>query len=302
MSSTVGTTHDTTHGTTVPESAAQARPNRRPLARQAQRWLVLALVGLLILVVLFPFLWLVQMSFKTELEGFRMPPKLIFVPTTQNFVDVLQTKFLRALSNSAITSTTTVLLSLLLGVPAAYALSRARFGAERHLELWMLATRMAPPIAFGIPFFLIYKQLELIDTLHGLVIIYLTFNLSLVIWMMRTFFDGLPTSLEEAAYIDGAGVFQTFLRVTLPLSTPGLATTAIFCFLLSWNDFFYSLILARSDAVTAPVAIVNFMSYESWEYGKISAGGTIIMLPVVAFSLLVRKYLVRGLTAGAVKG
>jgi multiple sugar transport system permease protein len=283
-------------------SITLASHHRRPLARHLKRWLLLAFVGLLILVVLFPVLWLVQMSLKTELEGFRMPPKLLFVPTFQNFVDVLEAKFLRALGNSAITSTSTVLLSLTLGVPAAYALSRARFGVERHLELWMLATRMAPPIAFGIPFFLIYKQLELIDTLYGLIIIYLTFNLSLVIWMMRTFFDGLPVSLEEAAYIDGASVVQTFLRVTLPLSTPGLATTAIFCFLLSWNDFFYSLILARSDAITAPVAIINFMTYESWEYGKISAGGTIIMLPVVAFSLLVRKYLVRGLTAGAVKG
>jgi len=278
------------------------RPHRPPLARTIRRGLVLALVAILILIVLFPFYWLVQMSFKTEREAFQMPPQLVFVPTLQNYVSVLQGKFVRALGNSAITATTTTVLSLLLGVPAAYALSRARFGSDWAISLWMLATRMAPPIAFGIPFFLIYKNLELIDTLHGLIIIYLTFNLSLVIWTMRTFFDGLPVSLEEAAYIDGAGVVETFLRVTLPLSTPGLATTAIFCFLLSWNDFFYSLILARSDALTAPVAIVNFMNYESWEYGKISAGGTLIMLPVVVFSLAVKKYLVSGLTAGAIKG
>ncbi|MCC6174873.1 MAG: carbohydrate ABC transporter permease [Chloroflexi bacterium] len=242
------------------------------------------------------------MSFRSEADAFKMPPNVFAPLTLQNYQAVLEGKFVRALSNSAITSTSTTVLSLLLGVPAAYALSRARFGAERYVELWMLATRMAPPIAFGIPFFLIYKRLDLIDTREGLIVIYLTFNLSLVIWMMRTFFDGLPVSLEEAAYIDGAGVLGTFLRVTLPLATPGLATTAIFCFLVSWNDFFYALILARSDALTAPVAIVNFMNYESWEYGKIGAGGTLIMLPVVAFSLLVRKYLVRGLTAGAVKG
>jgi multiple sugar transport system permease protein len=282
--------------------ASGDRRPRSPLGRTVRRGLTLIAVGLLVFLVLFPFFWLVQMSFRTQLEAFRMPPNLLTPPTLQNYSAVLQDKFVRALGNSAITSVTTVVLSLLLGVPAAYALSRARFGAERYVELWMLATRMAPPIAFGIPFFLIYKNLEMIDTLHGLIIIYLTFNLSLVIWMMRTFFDGLPVSLEEAAYIDGAGVVATFLKVTLPLSTPGLATTAIFCFLLAWNDFFYSLILARSDALTAPVAIVNFMSYESWEYGKISAGGTLIMLPVVLFSLLVRKYLVRGLTAGAVKG
>jgi multiple sugar transport system permease protein len=161
---------------------------------------------------------------------------------------------------------------------------------------------MAPPIAFGIPFFLIYKDLGLIDTRVGLVVIYLTFNLSLVIWMMRAFFDGVPRSLEEAAYIDGAGVTSAFLRIALPLSAPGLATTAIFTFLFAWNDFFYSLLLTRSEAVTAPVAIVNFMNYESWEWGKVAAAATMIMLPVVALSVVVRKYLVRGLTAGAVKG
>ncbi len=283
-------------------SVAVGRPYRKPVSRTIERWLVYALVGALILIVIFPFLWLVQLSFKNQIEAFRMPPNLLTPPTLANYAAVLHDKFVRALSNSAITATSTTILALVLGVPAAYALSRARFRSERYVELWMLAVRMAPPIAFGIPFFLIYKQLEMIDTLHGLVIIYLTFNLTLVIWLMRTFFDGLPVSLEEAAYIDGAGVVETFLKVTLPLSTPGLATTAIFCFLAAWNDFFYSLILARSDALTAPVAIVNFMTYESWEYGKISAGGTLIMMPVVLFSLVLRKYLVRGLTAGALKG
>ncbi len=271
---------------------------RRALARV----LYPAAVGALLLVVLFPVLWLVLISIRTELESFRMPPRLFVAPTLQNYVDLWQSKFLRAFENSAVTASATTLLSLLLGVPAAYALSRAGFRSERLLSLWVLATRMAPPIAFGIPFFLIYKELDLIDTRLGLVVIYLSFNLSLVIWMMRAFFDGLPRSLEEAAYIDGAGVLGAFVRVTLPLCAPGLATTAIFCFLLSWNDFFYSLILTRSEALTAPVAIVNFMNYESWEYGKISAGATLIMLPVVAFSLAVRRYLIRGLTAGAVKG
>ena len=148
---------------------------------------------------------------------------------------------------------------------------------------------------------MLYRNLGLIDTRIGLIAIYLTFNLSLVIWMMRTFFDGIPRALEEAAYIDGASMIKTFLRVTLPLTGPGVATTAIFCFLFSWNDFFYSLILTRSHAMTAPVAIVNFMNYEGWEWGKITAGSVVIMLPVIIFSLLVRKYLIRGLTAGALK-
>ena len=274
----------------------------KSLARMIRRGASLAVVAVLLLVVLFPVLWLVLMSVRTEAESFRMPPQFFFTPTAKNYLDLMQSKFFRAFENSVVTSTATTVLSLLLGVPAAYALGRAQLRPERLLSLWVLATRMAPPIAFGIPFFLIYIRLDLIDTRLGLVLIYLSFNLSLVIWMMRAFFEGLPASLEEAAYIDGAGVVGAFLRVTLPLSAPGLATTAIFCFLLSWNDFFYSLILTRSEAVTAPVAIVNFMDYERWEYGKITAAATLIMLPVVVFSLAVRKYLIRGLTAGAVKG
>ncbi len=259
-------------------------------------------MALLMLLVLFPFLWILQMSLRTEAETFRMPPTLVFAPTVRNYADLIEGKFIRSLRNSAVTATATTVLALLLGVPAAYALSRARLRSDRLISLWTLTTRMAPPIAFGIPFFLIYKHLGLIDTLAGLVVIYLTFNLSLVIWMMRAFFEGLPASLEEAAYIDGAGVVGAFLRIALPLSAPGLATTAIFCFLFAWNDFFYSLILTRSEAVTAPVAIVNFMNYESWEWAKIAAAATMIMLPVVALSVAVRKYLVHGLTAGALKG
>ena len=281
-------------------SAGVRRGARRkpfPFARA----ILLALVVITVLLTIFPFLWLLQMSLKTGIEAFLMPPKLLFVPTLQNYVDLLEGKFMRSFWNSSVVGVSTTLISLLLGVPAAYALSRAGFRRDRGFSLWILTTRMAPPIAFGIPFFLAYRTLGLIDTKIGLVIIYLTFNLSLVIWMMRTFFDGLPRSLEEAACIDGASIIDTFLRIVLPLSAPGLATTAIFCFLFSWNDFFFALILTRSGSMTAPVAIVNFMNYEGWEWGKITAGGSIIMIPVVVFSLLVRNYLIRGLTAGAVK-
>jgi len=256
----------------------------------------------LILLVMFPFLWLLQMSFKPQNDIFAFPPRLLFTPTVEHYVALWTSQFRASFWNSSLASISSTLLSLFLGVPAAYTLSRATFTGQRHIALWVLATRMAPPIAFTIPFFLAYRQLELMDTVTGLVLIYLTFNLSLVVWMMRTFFDTIPRSLEEAARIDGASTWGTFLRVVLPLSAPGVAATAIFCFLFSWNDFFYALILTRTQAMTAPVAVVNFMNYEGWEWGKIAAGGTIVMLPVVVFSVLVRKYLVRGLTAGALKG
>ena len=160
---------------------------------------------------------------------------------------------------------------------------------------------MAPPIAFTIPYFLVYRHLELLDTLTGLIVIYLTFNLSLVIWMMRPFYDQLPRSLEEAAWIDGATCGRALPHHPAALRA-GLAATAILCFLFAWNDFFFALILTRTEAMTAPVAVVNFMNYEGWEWGRIAAGGTMIMLPVLMFSFVVRRYLVHGLTGGALKG
>ena len=270
--------------------------------RRRGRALSFGVSGALLVATLFPVLWLMQISLKTDVEAMRMPPAIFFVPTLDNYAAIFQGRFARSFLNSLAVSLSTTFVGMLLGVPAAYALSRASFGRSQGLALWVLATRMAPPIAFAIPFFLAYRWLGLIDTLSGLLIIYLTFNLSLVMWMMRTFFDGIPRSLEEAAAIDGAGPLQVFYRITLPLSGPGLATTAIFCFVFAWNDFFYALVLTRSRALMAPVAIVNFMNYEGWEWGKIGAAATMIMLPVVLFALAVRRYLIRGLTAGALKG
>jgi multiple sugar transport system permease protein len=228
--------------------------------------------------------------------------ELLYRPTLEHYRALRVGQFPRSFANSTAASAASTALALLAGVPAGYALSRSRFRGQRQVALWILATRMAPPIAFTIPFFLAYRHLGLLDTVSGLVLIYLTFNLALVIWMMRAFFDGVPRSIEEAAWLDGGTVWGTFLRITLPLAAPGLAATAVLCFVLSWNDFFYALILTRTQAMTAPVAIVNFMQYEGWEWGKIAAGGTLVMLPVVMFSLLVRNYLVRGLAAGGLKG
>lgn len=266
---------------------------------QVDRWAFLA--GGLLVIVLSPVIWLLMMSLKTEIDALAMPPKLLFVPTLQNYAGLLESRFLRPLTNSMVVAASTTLLSLALGVPAAYVLSRGRTWAVNGIAFWILTTRMAPPIAFGIPFFLVYRDLGWLDTLGGLILIYLTFNLSLVVWMMRAFFDAVPLSLEEAAYIDGASTWQAFRTVVLPLVGSGIAAAAILCFLLAWNDFFYALVLTRTNAMTAPVAIVNFMNYAGWDWGRITAGSIIVALPVVAFSVPVRRYLISGLTAGAVK-
>jgi multiple sugar transport system permease protein len=259
-------------------------------------------IALVLLVLLSPFLWLLQMSFKTNDQILQIPPPLLFVPTLQNYTALWHSAFSDSFVNSLLSASFSTLLALLLGVPGAYALSRWSGGAKGALRLAILVTRMAPPIAFTIPFFLFYRWIGLLDTVTGLVLVYTSFNLPLVIWMMQPFFETVPASLEEAALVDGASHRVIFTKIMLPMVTPGIAATAILCFLYAWNDFFFALILTRTAARTAPVAVVNFMNYEGWEWGKIAAGGSLVMAPVLIFSLAVRRYLVSGLTAGAVKG
>ncbi len=239
------------------------------------------------------------MAFRPSAEVFDLT--LWFSPTLDAFRSLIAGNFLASFSNSLWASVLSTVFSLLFGVPAAWVLTRWRFRFRHQVVLWILVTRMAPPIAFTIPFFLAWRWLGLQDTIIGLAIVYLTFNLAIVIWLMQTFFAAVPVALEEAAWLDGCSLWRSFWHISLPLVKPGLAATAILCFIFSWNDFFYALILTRTNAITAPVAIVNFLQYEGWEWSKIAASGTLVMLPVVAFTLLVRRYLVHGLTAGGLK-
>lgn len=258
---------------------------------------LLALVALIVF--LAPFLWMVIMSVRPALDAFELT--LWFTPTLEAYRALIAGNFLQPFANSLMVSVISTVFSLLLGVPAAWVLTRWRFRARRYVAQWILVTRMAPPIAFTIPFFLAWRWLGLQDTIAGLAIVYLTFNLAIVIWLMQTFFSAIPVALEEAAWMDGCPLWRSFWHISLPLVKPGLAATAILCFIFSWNDFFFALILTRTNAITAPVAIVNFLQYEGWEWSKIAASGTLVMLPVVAFTLLVRRYLVHGLTAGGIK-
>lgn len=284
-------------------AADPAELRRYHLKRLRRERLVLhILVTCLVIAVMFPFLWLLVLSVKPMEAMFAWPPQLFFTPTVEHYVGLWDGDFPKSFGNSLITSVGSTMAAMILGVPGAYALSRMRAGSGTRMSLLILASRMAPPIAFTIPYFLAYRYVGLLDTRIGLILIYLTFNLSLVIWLMRSFFDAIPRSLEEAAWIDGASYWQSFTRIILPISGPGLAATAILCFLYSWNDFFFALILTRTEATTAPVAVVNFLNYEGWEWGKIAAGGTMVMLPVLVFSILVRKFLISGMSAGAVKG
>ena len=193
----------------VPRSGYR-RGGRR--ARIAAYCTVVALT----LVVLFPFLWMFHLSFKQNQDIFAFPPKVFFEPTLTHYTTLFDKVFTRSFVNSLVTSVASTLVAMLVGTPAAFALSRASYRADRQISLWVLATRMAPPIAFTLPYFLIFRVLGLLDTRIGLITIYVTFSLSLVLWMMRSFFDATPRSLEEAAWIDGCGVWEAFWRITLP--------------------------------------------------------------------------------------
>ncbi len=275
---------------------------RGSLAReQLRQRIVRVATVLLALATAMPFLWFVLLGFKSGEDILAGSTRILFTPTLANYKGLLNGKFFESFGNSTIVSVSSTVLSLLIGVPGAYGLSRVSMGHGRMISMAVLVSRMLPPVAFAIPYFLVYRYAGLLDTRTGLVIIYMTFNLSLVVWLMRSFFDNCPRELEEAAAIDGASRFEIFRMVVLPISGPAIATTAILCFLYAWNDFFFALTLTRSQAATAPIQIVNFMNYEGWEWGKIAAAATVIMAPVLLISLLLRRYLVSGMTAGAVK-
>ncbi|MCB2031224.1 MAG: carbohydrate ABC transporter permease [Rhodoferax sp.] len=269
-------------------------------ASRTERAIVLFVTAL----ILFPVLWLLFLSFIPGQDiagGFGTIGRRF---TLENFTSLWDAVFANSFVNSLVVSVVSVVIAIALGAPFAFWLSRAHLSARSDfgIGLIILATRMAPPIAFTLPYFLAYRYAEIMDTRLGLILVYVTINLSLVVWTMRTFFDGVPTSIDESAEIDGASRVQTFFEVVLPMSATGLVATTILAFIYAWNDFFFALILTRTEAMTAPVAIVNFLNFEGWEWGKIAAGGVMVMAPVALFSLAMQKYLVKGLSAGAVKG
>lgn len=291
-----------THAAQMQAATAEVAHRRRQWRRRLNLATNVLVLAVLAFVVLVPILWMVQMSFRTAIAQFEMPPDWTHGWTLEHYGGIIATKFPRHLLNSLIVATMTALASLVFGVPAAYALSRFRFKRETVVSFWILAVRMAIPIAFALPLFVIFMRLGLTNTYHGLALVYLTFSIPTVVWILRPFFDGIPRDLEESAYVDGASLWQAFVRIVLPLSAPGLSAVAILSFINAWLEFFYALIFTRGSMVTAPVAIVNFLTYAGWDWGKITAAGTVIMVPVILFSLLTHKYLISGLTAGSVKG
>lgn len=272
------------------------RPNRGRIAAYVA-------VVLFLLWVLVPIYAVFSNSLKPSLVIFSSPPKWIFHPTLEHYRNVLgRLRFDRYLKNSAIVAGGSTTLALVLGTPAAYAFARLRMRGRELLAFLILFSRMVPAFVLVVPMFLIFSHLHLIDTYRGLILAHTTFELPLVIWLMRSFFEDIPGELEEAARVDGASRVGAFLRVALPLSAPGLTATAILCLLFSWNEFLFALVLSGPATRTMPVGVSSFIGTVSIDWGGSSAAAVLAMLPIFVLGLAVQKFLVRGLTMGAVKG
>lgn len=265
----------------------------------------LALVA--VLAALAPVYWMMTISLKREVDQFAVPPRwLDFSPTLAHYRDAfLARSFGQYLITSLIVAVISTVCALVFGTLAAYALTRFRLPhkLDARLALWILSTRMFPPIVTAVPLYLMMRDLRLLDTKASLIIVYTAFNLPFVVWMMRGFFLEVPREMEEAARVDGDSRLGALWRVVLPLVAPGLAATAVFCLIISWNEFLFALVLTQTDAaMTLPVGIAGRVTQYEIKWGVMSAAGVVAMLPILIFALAVQRYLVRGLSLGAVKG
>lgn len=255
-----------------------------------------------VLFFVFPIFMIIVTSLKSRVDALASPPVWIFKPVFFNYVDIFQeNNFGRYFRNSLIVATFGTAFALILGVPAAYSLARRPFKREDDLSFWILSQRMMPAIAVIIPMFILLRTVRLLDTYLGLIVVYVTFNLPFVIWTMRGFFQDLPIEMEESAMVDGCSRYGAFWKIALPLVAPGLASAAIFTFLFTWNEFLFALILTGRNTATMPVAVQLFMRETGIDWGRMTAAAVVMMVPTLLFTLVAQRYLVRGLTFGAVK-
>jgi len=276
----------------------------------ARRWVgrvfMYLLIAVIIVIVIFPFYWLVVTSIKVGIDQQTYPP--IYIPsrvTGDSYVTIF-TKggVAKNLANSVIVAVSTTILAVLFGALAAYSLAKTYIGQKlRNLFLLaVLVIRIFPPVVTTMPYFLIITNLGLYDTQISMIITYVAYCIPFNIWLMLGFFQEMPHEIEKAAIVDGCSIWQRFSRVTLPLTLPGLAVTSVFCFIMAWNEFLYASVLTSQNAKTLPVIVSSFISDQRIEWGPMTAIGVMMVIPVLLFAIFTQKYLVRGLTFGAVKG
>lgn len=294
--------------------ARRKRLSAGPRARLVPRRFLWVTVAFIALFTLGPFLWLVSSSFQTMSELLSIPPHLIpHRPTLENFARLFSPEkagvsamegstFLAAITNSVVVSSWTTIIALVLGTPAAYSFARLRLPWKRALLIFILALTMLPSMTVIIPLYVLGQKLGLLNTRLSLIIAYTTFGLPFVVWIMNGYFSTIPKELEDAAMIDGCTRASAFLRIAVPLSAPGLAATAIFTFLAAWDEFIFALVFTSTySAKTLPVALAEFVGRFSIDWGLMTTGGLVATLPPVVIALVLQKYLITGLTSGAVK-
>jgi len=250
---------------------------------------------------LFPLLWMVLISFKADTEVFTTT--FVFNPTLENYKEVLlRSDYARYIIDSLLVSGGAVVVSVVAGVPAAYALARYNFPRKEELAFQILSFKFAPEILVVLPLFMIYQKLGLYDSYLGLIWVYQLISLPLLIWVVRGYFEDISVEIEHAAQVDGYSWYQIFFKMLLPLIKPGLVSSALLAFIFAWNSFTFPLILASNNVYPITVAVTKYLGTDSAHYGQLAVAATVSAIPAIIFALSIQKHLVRGLSFGAVKG
>lgn len=250
--------------------------------------------------VLFPFFWMLSSSFKTQVDIVSWPPKLLFTPILGNYVKVFaEQNFLKYFVNSSVIGVTAVAFSLLLGLPAAYSIARFQ---QKRLSVFILVARLMPGISFLMPWYIIFSRIKLMDSYAALILSHMLIALPIVVWIMSSYFETVPVEMEESAMVDGATRQRAFMSIILPVSGPGIVTSITLSFIFSWNNFMFSQVLSMERTKTLPIAVYNFVSYAEVDWGAVMAAAVAIMTPAIILTMIFQKYVVKGLTMGAVKG
>ncbi|MCL4295534.1 MAG: carbohydrate ABC transporter permease [Anaerolineae bacterium] len=273
---------------------------KQPLVKVVRRIAFYLLLLLLFFPFFFVFAWMAEGAFKTQVQNTAIPPLFVFEPTFNNFETVFSKnpmwEFLR---NSAFVGIGSTVLALIFGLPAAYTIAKYK---QQRLAIAILVARIMPGISFLVPWFIMFSNAKLIGTYTALILAHLLITLPMTIWLMIAFFEDIPQDLDDAALIDGCNQFQAFWLISLPLTKPGIAASAILSFIFSWNNFLFSLVLANQETRPLPVAVFSFISYTQIDWGGLNAAAVIVTLPVLIMILFVQKHMVRGLTLGSTKG
>lgn len=285
--------------------------------KKKKSWWSIIGVNLALIVIfiffLFPILWMVGMAFKTQADILSWPPKFIFTPVLDNFkaiifsqmevggVGSVKLNFMAGFWHTLIISSGAVLLSVLLGVPAAYGLSRFKFSGKEDIAFTFLSFRFGPELLVIIPIYFIFQRIGLMDTYPGLIWVYQLVTMPMIIWIMRSYVDDVPTDFEDACVVDGYPRWKAVFKVVLPIIRPGIAASALLAFIYAWNNFVFALVLGSSNTAPVTLEAMKFISAEALRYGVMSAGIVISFLPILAFSIYAQRYFVRGLSMGAIK-